>query len=239
MKPARQLPVGRRDRLVVRRGVHPEHRVGIHCLPRPPPGRFLHVMATHRRGGPPLVAAGPTVANRTSPAVRISGRSSVDSWPIVASASTTSSTRPDSGACRRARIPGSTIGPATTGRTPPAGRRPPGWPGWRRPAPSRRARRPGRRQPVPRRRRRAGRAAPNPFAPAADARGPRTRSSTRRRRPPPNPFAPPPPPPPAVGCRTRRASWQLLGRGLTVAGSYAKVLFATTRPRRRTASSAR
>jgi hypothetical protein len=66
--------------------------------------------------------------------------------------------------------------------------------------------------------------APNPFAPPADR---RVANPFLGEVAPvaPNPFAPAPPPPPAADADAPR-KWQLLGRGLKVAGSYAKVLFA-------------
>jgi hypothetical protein len=66
--------------------------------------------------------------------------------------------------------------------------------------------------------------APNPFAPPTDRR-PANPFVDEVAPAAPNPFAPPPPPPPAADLGAPR-KWQLLGRGLTVAGSYAKVLFA-------------
>ena len=66
-------------------------------------------------------------------------------------------------------------------------------------------------------------AAANPFAPPA-ARKPSNPFLDEVAPAAPNPFAPPPPPPPAADPDAPR-KWQLLGRGLKVAGSYAKVLF--------------
>jgi len=66
--------------------------------------------------------------------------------------------------------------------------------------------------------------APNPFAPAADRRAANPFLDEVALAAP-NPFAPAPPPPPAADADAPR-KWQLLGRGLKVAGSYAKVLFA-------------
>ena len=82
---------------------------------------------------------------------------------------------------------------------------------------------PRRDQPVPRGRRRIRAAAANPFAPPADHRPPNPFLDEVAPAAP-NPFAPPPPPPPAAEPDAPR-KWQLLGRGLTVTGSYAKVLF--------------
>ena len=65
--------------------------------------------------------------------------------------------------------------------------------------------------------------AANPFAPPADHRPPNPFLDEVAPAAP-NPFAPPPPPPPAAEPDAPR-KWQLLGRGLTVTGSYAKVLF--------------
>lgn len=67
-------------------------------------------------------------------------------------------------------------------------------------------------------------AAPNPFAPPADRR-PLNPFLDEAAPAATNPFAPPPPPPPAADADAPR-KWQLLGRGLKVTGSYAKVLFA-------------
>jgi hypothetical protein len=67
-------------------------------------------------------------------------------------------------------------------------------------------------------------AAPNPFAPPAERR-PANPFLDEAAPAVPNPFAPPPPPPPAADADAPR-KWQLLGRGLKVTGSYAKVLFA-------------
>ncbi len=66
-------------------------------------------------------------------------------------------------------------------------------------------------------------AAPNPFAPPARSQ-PANPFLDEVAAAAPNPFAPPPARPPAAEPDAPR-KWQLLGRGLTVAGSYAKVLF--------------
>jgi ribosomal protein S18 acetylase RimI-like enzyme len=65
--------------------------------------------------------------------------------------------------------------------------------------------------------------APNPFAPPAASR-PANPFLDEAAPAIANPFAPPPPPPPAADPDAPR-KWQLLGRGLKVTGSYAKVLY--------------
>ena len=78
------------------------------------------------------------------------------------------------------------------------------------------------REPVPRRPRGEGRRPPNPFATARPA-NPFLTPGEADDGPIDNPFAPPPVKRPTVGAEAPR-KLQLLGRGLGVAGSYAKIL---------------
>jgi hypothetical protein len=126
---------------------------------------------------------------------------------------------------RRAPIRASTIGRATTGRTPIAGRRPPGSPGWRvGPRPPRLPDRPPR-QPV-RAAEPGARVQPVRADAAALAARVRTRSRRRRRRRADREPVRPAPGRAAGGRRRRPRKLGLLGRGLAVFGSYAKVLLA-------------
>ncbi len=119
----RQRPIGGDDRGVVRRSGHPECGVWV---VRP---RFGHsVVGSLLRCAPTLPGA---ADRRRAPSRGLArlGRS----WTHAASSrSSMSRTRPCSGGSRPAPTRVSTIGRATTGRMPTAGRRPSGSTGWSR-----------------------------------------------------------------------------------------------------------
>ena len=171
---------------------------------------------------PPAIAAAHCIPSRRDcRAVVALDSSTMATWTPAVSRSSTSPMPTPSGGCRHAPIPGSTIGPATTGRTPTAARRRSASTGSSRrrdgsaPRP---ATRPAR-EPVPRRPRRAGR---DPFVPPGQAArrrtpssradpGPTTRSPRRRRSV-------------ARSPTMRRASCACSGAGSAWSASYAKVL---------------